>query len=214
VLELYREGLDAFRRGDQNASRACNEQALALAVELGDPAGRALALVGLSRVALREGEYDRVRDLARDARELAQATGDRSTEVAPLHLQAAGTRLAGEYDVARDLYLESLELNRELRDERMVTVELHNLAHVELHRDDVAAAERLFAERLESRDPSDPYDRAMDALDDAALSVARGEGKEVEELLHEAEAILDAEGIVLDPDDRFELEWTRGRARA
>jgi len=211
VRELYREGVEAFRRGEQARSRALNEEALELARAEGDGAGEALALVGLSRVAFREGDNTRVKELALTARELARATGDRSNEVSPLHMLAAGTRLSGDYDEARSLYVESLELNRSLGDTRRVGVELHNLGHVELHRGDVPAAERLFAERRELRDATDPYERAMDALNEAALAFAHGDPVAAEAPLRVAEETLAAAGIVLDPDDRFELEWLRDR---
>lgn len=211
VRELYRQGLDAFRRGDQAGSRALNEEALELARADGDRGGEALALVGLSRVAFRDGDNGRVKDLALAARELARETGDRSAEAAPLHMLAAGTRLTGEYDEARALYLESLELNRSLDNTRMVAIELHNLGHVELHRGDVASAERLFKERQALRDADDPYEHAMDAFNDAALAVAHGDPSRAEKSLRDSEETLAAAGVVLDPDDRFELDWLRDR---
>ena len=214
VRELYREGVAAFRKGDQERSRALNEEALGLARSEGDRAGEALALVGLSRVAFREGDNARVKELALAARELARETGDRSTDVAPLHMLAAGTRLSGDYDEARRLYVESIDLNRSLDDTRMVAVELHNLGHVELHRGDVAAAERLFAERLELRNAEDAYERAMDALNDAALAVAHGRSSDAESSLRVSEETLAEAGIVLDPDDRFELDRLRDRLSA
>ena len=64
---LYAAGLLAFRAGEQEESRTRNEQALALARELGDPEAEALALVGLSRVASREGDFVRVREFAAQA---------------------------------------------------------------------------------------------------------------------------------------------------
>jgi tetratricopeptide (TPR) repeat protein len=211
VRELYRQRLDAFRRGDQAGSCALNEEALELACVEGDRAGEALALVGLSRVAFREGDNERVKELALVARDLARKTGDRSAEAAPLHMVAAGTRLTGEYDEARALYLESLELNRSLDNTRLVAVELHNLGHVELHRGDVASAERLFADRRELRNADDPYERAMDALNDAALAAAHGDSSRAEKSLRLSEETLAAAGIVLDPDDRFELDGLRDR---
>jgi hypothetical protein len=133
--------------------------------------------------------------------------GDDDTSVAPLHMLAAGTRLAGGHDAARDLYLESLELNRRRGDSRMVAVELHNLGHVERHLGDLEAAARRFAECSELRQgSSDPYDAAMELLNSAALG-----GGDARELLGRAEALLAEAGIVLDPDDRFELDELGGR---
>lgn len=211
-LALYADGLLAFRAGAQNESRARNEQALETARAVGDPETEALALVGLSRVALRDGDYAGVRNLARQARDLVRDL-DTTADVAPLHLQAAGTRLAGELDEAVRLYVESLELNRRLGDTRMIAVELHNIGHVELHRGNEDAAERCFAECATLRNPGDPYDAAMTRLNRAALSFARGDHAGARELLRDVEARLAAAGIVLDPDDAYEVEWLRSRVR-
>jgi hypothetical protein len=208
ALALYGDGVLAFRQGAQAESQARNQQALAVARAVGDR--EALALVGLSRVALRDGDYPRVRRLAAQARGCTVGL-DAAAAVAPLHLLAAGTRLAGDLDEAAELYAESLELNRRLGDQRMVGVELHNLGHLELHRGNLAVAERWFAEAAGLRDPADPYDAAMGELNQAALAVVRGNRQRAAGLLGRAQAMLDSAGIVLDPDDAFEVGWLRDR---
>ena len=109
------------------------------------------------------------------------------------------------------MYAESLELNRRLGDRRMVGMELHNLGHLELHRGNLEAAERLFAEVAELRDQQDPYEAAMGQLNQAALAVARGDHQRAAGLLGRTQAILEGAGIVLDPDDAFEVDWLRGQ---
>ena len=112
---------------------------------------------------------------------------------------------------AIELYNESLDLNRRLGDPRMVGVELHNIGHVELHRGNVEAAERSFAECAELRDRDDPYDTAMTHLNHAALAFQRGEQERAKDELDLTERTLSNAGIVLDPDDAFEVEWLRER---
>ena len=209
ALALYADGALAFRAGDRAASRARNDEALAAARVVGDREAEALALVGLSRVALRDGDYDAVCSLATSARELVQDL-EPSADVAPLHLLAAGTRLAGRLDDAAALYDESLELNRRLDDSYMVAVEHHNLGHVELHRGNVEIAERHFAYARAAR-TDNPYDNAMTHLNQASLAHAAGRRDEAVELLARAESTLDAAGIALDPDDRYEVDWLRER---
>jgi len=207
ALVLYADGLLAFRQGDMVDSQARNEEALTMARGLGDAEAESYALVGLSRVALRAGDYPEVVRLAQQARSLVD---DPVASAPPLHLQAAGTRLLGDYDGAKALYEESLELARANRNEGVETMELHNLGHVELHRGDLAAAERLFVEwrgRVEASE--DPYDLAMRSLNDAALVAAHGEHERAVALLDDAEARLAEAGIVLDPDDASELEHLR-----
>src|SRR5205807_4782081 len=138
----------------------------AAARAVGDLEAESLALVGLSRVAFRNGDYARVRTLALEARRLVHDL-EPTARVAPLHLLAAGTRLAGELDQAVALYTESLELNRGLADDYMVAVEHHNLGHVELHRGNVDDAEHHFQEHRRAVSDSSPYDVAMSDLNQA-----------------------------------------------
>ena len=210
AVALYGDGSLAFRQGAQAESRARNEAALETARAAGDQEAEALALVGLSRVAFRDGDYDRVCSLALEARELTRDL-DPDADVAPLHMLAAGTRLAGDHDGAVALYRESLELNRRLGDSRMVGMELHNLGHVELHRGNVEAAERRFAERAAVSNQDDPYEQAMTHLNQAGLAFARGDRDLAADLLGRTQATLEASGIVLDPDDAFEVDWLHVR---
>ena len=209
ALALYADGSLAFRAGAMADSQARNEAALETARAIGDREAEALALVGLSRVAFRAGDYDRVCSLAAEARELTRDL-DPAAGAPPLHLLAAGTRLAGDYDKAIDLYTESLELNRRLGRERWVGMELHNLGHVELHRGNVAMAKRRFAERALLPD-NDPMDAAMTDLNNAALAFAHSERERTAELLARMSSRLDEAGIVLDPDDAFEVGWLQER---
>jgi tetratricopeptide (TPR) repeat protein len=208
AMALYAAGVLAFRAGDQAESKALNEQGLAAARGAGDREAEALALVGLSRVALRDGDYQQVRSFSTRARQVVVGL-EPSTDAAPLHLLAAGTRLAGDYGAAADLYAESLRLNRDLGDDWMVGMELLNLGHVELHRGNLAQAERCFAESASMRGGNDPYQSAMTFLSDAALAVARGQRQGAAELLDRTQSTLEEAGIVLDPDDAFEVRWLR-----
>jgi tetratricopeptide (TPR) repeat protein len=210
ALALYADGLLAFRAGAQAESRQRNEDALEVARAIGDHEAEALALVGLSRVDLREGDYAAVRSRAAEALEIARVLGD-DARAMPLHLLAAGTRLAGDLDRAIELYTESLELNQGLDDLRMVGAELHNIGHVELHRGNLQAAERAFAECAELRSADNPYDSAMTHLNEAALAFRHGDRKRAQDQLELARSTLAEAGIVLDPDDAFEVDWLQDR---
>ena len=212
ALALYGDGVLAFRAGAQTESRDRNDAALEVARAVGDKEAEALALVGLSRVAFRDGDYARVRSVAAAARELTREL-DPPARAAPLHMLAAGTRLAGDYDEAIRLYAESLELSRSLGDGRGVGMELHNMGHVELHRGNVDEAERCFAECAGVRNGADPYEAAMTHLNQAALAFARGDRERAAELLRQTRSTLENAGIVLDPDDAFEVNWLQGLLR-
>jgi len=186
------------------------QPALDAAQAVGDREAEALALVGLSRVAFRNGDYPLVRSLASRARELMRDF-DAASGLAPLHMLAAGTRLDGDYDEASELYTESLNVSRLLGDQRGVAMELHNIGHVELHRGNVDRAKQCFAECAAIRNRDDPYEAAMTQLNDAALALARGEAQHATELLRRMQAELDRAEIVLDPDDAFEVLWLQDR---
>ena len=209
ALASYADGLLAFRQGRQEESKTRNEAALAAASSVGDAPAEALALVGLSRVALRAGEYEKVCSVAERARALVARAPENERSM-PLHMHAAGTRLLGDYDRARTLYLENLDLSRRLNDTFMVAVELHNLGHVEIHRGEIEAARTYFRDCSALRKGSDaPYDLAMEHLNRAALACCEGNTKAASTELEEAERTLREAGIVLDPDDRFEVDWLR-----
>src|SRR5207244_4051411 len=156
--------------------------------------------------------YARVQSLAAAARELTREL-DPAAGAAPLHLLAAGTRLAGDYDEAVRLYAESLELSRRLGDSRGVGMELHNIGHVELHRGNIDEADHCFAECAKVRNQEDPYEAAMTHLNQAALAFARGDRDRAAGLLQQTRLTLDEAGIVLDPDDAFEVNWLEVQLR-
>lgn len=210
ALALYGDGLFAFWQGAQEDSRARNEAALDAARAAGDPEALALAHLGLSRVAVNDHDYERGRGLAVRARELAGEL-EAAMGQAPLHLHAQATRLAGEYDEAAALFAESLALNRRMGDQGMVEVELHNLGHVEIHRGNVDAAERYFAECAELGADDDPYGEALGLANEAAVAFARGDREGAAERLDRARSLLDENSIELAADDRFEVDWLRER---
>ena len=203
---LYADGVIAFRAGDESRSRARNEELLAVARAAADARGECDGLTGLARLALRAGEYREVVRLARDARALAAKAGDVSAAAAPLHLEAAGVRLQQRYDEARDLYLQSLELNTRLGNVAVVAMEDHNLGWVELHRDDLAAAEDWFGKR-DAASAADPYGDAWSDLNWAAVAAVRHDWDEARRLFDKGVRALDGLGVKLDPDDAFERAW-------
>jgi len=210
---LYADGIFAFRAGDQPRSRAANESALRIAQVTSDVRGECDALTGLARVALRDGKYDEVVALAKQARERAAVAGDREAGAPPLHLHAAGTRLLRDYRTARELYLESLRLNTELGKPTSVSMELHNLGWVELHLGEVDAARARFHER-DAAMAADSYDDAWTELNWSAVAAAEGDVDEARRRFAIGTNALEGLGVTLDPDDLSELEWLKERVGA
>lgn len=203
---LHADGVFAFRSGDQARSRARNEEALRVARATDDARGECDALTGLARVALRDGRYDDVVALARQARERAGVVADPEAEASPLHLHAAGVRLQQDYAAARRLYLESLDLNASIGNATWVAMEQHNLGWVELHLGNVDEAEARFRE-CDARADDDAYGDAWRCLNWAAVAAVRGETAEAKRLFAAGKQALERLGVALDPDDRSELEW-------
>ena len=187
-LALYGAGLLALRDGDVAESRRLNEQALVLA---NNPQAEALAHLGLSRVALEEGNPEEALRRALEAREAAEPLDEELGRVT-FHLQAHSLRATGDLDRAAELFEESLALNRRVGDSGMVEVERYNLGFVNLRRGDTRAAERYLS------------DAADDPLAAAALAYVQGDRDRARALLDKVEGDLPVE-------DRAELEWLRSR---
>lgn len=210
MSELYEQALEAFRSGDNERARELSERL----ADRADSRERIDGLCMLARVALRDGDLDRVRALAGKAREEARALGDLDAERMPLHLQAAAARMAAETGEARRLYGESIELNRRLGKD-FVAGELHNLAYVELHDGNLDRAKELFRQSLGLA-----RDRGLQSLlpylviDSGVVAAEEGELERAARLLAASEAAFEASGTVLDPDDRVEFDRALEKARA
>lgn len=204
--DLYREGVEAFRRGDDERSRELNERSLSLARADGDSAATVKALVGLARLALRAGDLEQVHSLAAEAREVAP---DDVSRALPLHLDAEATRMGGDLVAARSLYVESIELNRRLGAVAMLEFEQANLAWVEINEGNLDRAAELIRGSLVGALGKSAYGRAFGAIALARCAAERGDRAQAEELLEEADRELASEGLVLDPADRPEYERTR-----
>lgn len=211
AAELYRQGVEALRHGEDERSRELNERSLALAREEGDAAAAVNALIGLARLALRDEDLERVHALVGKAREAAE---DERSLALPLHLDAEATRLGGDFAGARRLYEQSIELNRRLGDDYMVAAEESNLAWVEINEGNLDAAEELIRGSLAGALGESAYGRAFGAIALARCAAERGDGDRARELLAEANGELADAGLVLDPSDRPEYAKTVELAKA
>jgi tetratricopeptide (TPR) repeat protein len=202
----YGAGLAAFRQGDGEASRSWNEAALRVADECINPRGRALALVGLSRVSLREGDYVAGLRLAVEADREATAAGDEALRTTALHIRAELTRAQGAYADAVPLYEHLLEADERAGDPRSLAMEHYNLGSVRLQLGRLVDAERDLRAALElARDVAGdllPY--AL--LGMAGLAARCGDGITAGRLLGAVEAHFEGIGQVLDPAEQLELD--------
>jgi ATP/maltotriose-dependent transcriptional regulator MalT len=177
-----------------------------------DLSGEIDGLCMLARIALRQGDLQRVAMLAGEGRVLALRKKVPKRERMPLHLEAVAARMQGDFVTARQLYRESIDLNRQLGEERMVAAEHRNLAYVELHDGNAAEARELFSAsaslaRACGYDALEPYL----LLDSAVVAFEKGDAARAGELLEESKAGFAAAGQIPDPDDAAEAQWLRKR---
>jgi len=228
---LHGAGTLAFQQGDQEAARANFEQSLSISRRLNDAQGIIRALTGLARVALRKGDYPAVRSQAEEALATARKLSDRNALIGPVHLLAAVTRMEKDYPGARALYQESIALRRPLGDERGVAMEVINLGSVEFLAENFDEAARYYVEGLKKvHTLGNTYLLPVPLIGLGAITAARGEGARAATLLAAGEALVEATGGVLDPDDQplfdegvtmaraatdektFTVAWAEGRA--
>jgi tetratricopeptide (TPR) repeat protein len=209
-LALYGDALLAFRQGKIEESRQRSKAALDAALAANDPEALTFSYLALSRIAFEDGDYAQSLALAVKAREFARKL-DPAMGQAPLFLHAQATRMTGNYDKAAVLFEQSLDLNRRINDQGMVMAELQNLGFVEIHRGNIGAVERCFAESERLGSTNDPYGIAMMCLYRSVIEVVRGNTNKSRTLLQQAQSTLKEAGIEAAPDDQFEIDWLRGK---
>ncbi len=203
---LYGAGLVAFRHGDGATSRSLNEAALRAAEACASARGRALAYVGMSRVAFRDGDYPAGLSFAAAADRDGAAAGEETLRNLALHMRAELTRAQGAYADALPLYQRLLEADEREGDARSQAMEHCNLGSVLLQLGQLDDAERHLDSALDlaHRDATDQLPYAL--LGAAGLAARRGDGVTAGRLLGAVEAHFQASGVVLDPAEQLELD--------
>jgi tetratricopeptide (TPR) repeat protein len=217
----YEDSLTAFRSGDTDLAELLALQLLGDSRDDDADGGRpgsVDALCMLARVALRRGEFYKVRTLADEAWGVSLGAVERREEMMlkrmPIHMMAVAARMLGEFAEARLLYLESIDLNRELGEDRMFAAEHRNLAYVELHDGRADRARELFASTVDLVRAGDHSSLEPYLLQDAAvLAFEDGDRDRAVELVAATHAAFAAAGQIPDPDDAAELEALQSRLR-
>jgi len=212
---LYGAGTLAFQQRDQQDARVNFEQSLSISRRLKDGQGIVRALTGLARVALRQGDYPSVRRRAEEALATASSTGNRRDLAGPVHLLAAVSRMEKDYPRAREFYQESAELGRSLGDERLVAMEIINLGSVEFLAENFDEAAGYYLDGLKKAHAlRNTYLLSPSLIGLGAISAVRGKGGRAATLLAAGQALVEATGGVLDPDDQPLFDQGVSRARA
>jgi hypothetical protein len=212
---LYDAGLLAFRQNDEVDSFARNEQSLAIGRQLGDKTIIARALIGLSRVALRQHEYELVRRDANEALHLAGQLNDRDRELSAVHMLAAAARMGDENSNAAKYYKLTLGAYGEEGDRAGVAGELMNLGFVHLHLHDSDWALRLFKESIAIyRSLQFEQGLGWNIGGLTAVAVEQHNGPRAARLYGALDTALKQFAIVLDPDDQLDCDRYVAMARA
>jgi hypothetical protein len=211
---LYDAGVVAFRQGDEAASRALNQESLAIGRRLNDNATIASALIGLSRLALRHHDYASVRRDAGEALRLRNQVADRSGELSAVHMLAAAARMQGDSISASKFYELTLGVSGENGDKSGVAGELMNLGYVNLHQHDADWAFRLFNESVSIyRELQSQEGLAWNIGGFAAVAAERRDGARAARLYGALDSAMMKLGMILDPDDQLDLDTYSKMAR-
>jgi len=207
-------GTVAFRQGDLEAANQAFQQRLELITAGGDRRALADAFADLARVALRRGDFDRVREYAERGYAAAEGLEPQAVR-APLHMQAAAARMQGRLSEARALYLRSREINAELGNHLSVAAEDHNLFYVALHSGDREEAERRFHAASAWIFANDnAYLKPYTLLDAGVLALHDGDRERACRLIAAANRIFEDTESIPDPDDRVELDTAVDRLKS
>jgi tetratricopeptide (TPR) repeat protein len=204
---------------------------LALGRELGDSYSIALSLNSLGVAASRQGDPVQARALLEEALALYRGLGDKQGIADTLQDMGEAASQQGDDARAAALLEESLALYRELGDRRGIAASINNLGNVLYQQGAHGRARALFEEGLLlSRDigAQDLGENALEAL--TRVAGAQGQARQAALLGGAAEALREALGTPLPPDERaghasavqvartalgeerFAAAWAEGRA--
>ena len=206
-------GTISFRQGDLDAAERAFAERFELLAGTDQLRDLADASADMARVALRRGDFAKVRSYAEKGYSAARDLGPEAI-LMPLHMRAAAARMEGRYEEARELYLESRDLNERFGKGSNVAGEDHNLMYVALHSGDRVEAEKRFRASSEwIFTHEDAYLRPYAFLDAGVLAIHDGDFERGARLVACADRIFQESGSVPDPDDRVELDDSVTRLR-
>ncbi len=205
--DLYKQGLLAFRAGDNQRCISLTSKSLEIGYLLADQVIIGQALMGLCRASLRDNDEDLLERLNRKLVVLAEESGDDWWLVVVAHMNAEMARINEDYERANRLYDESMEMSQILGYEGMVATERFNKSLVALACGDLDQALLLLQKHFQIRDKLDEGDLDPYGLI-AVVSylVARSDIENAAETAFVCRRLLGAENIVPDPADEAPLK--------
>jgi predicted ATPase/transcriptional regulator with XRE-family HTH domain len=206
---------DAVARNDPEAARTHYEESLARFRGLGDPWGIAWPLTGLGGIALQRGEYATARTLFAEGLELRRGLRDRWGMAISLTSLGEAARHEGDVAGAATLLADGLALFREVGDQERVAWALHALGRVAEAQGNPTAATAAFAESLALRRSQAHRPGVAASLAGLArVAATAGAPERAARLLAAAEAVREAGGVTVAPDERLADERLVATVRA
>jgi tetratricopeptide (TPR) repeat protein len=207
---LFGLGMLAFWQGDDAATRAAHEEAVALARRTGDANLEALALTGLARLSLRGGDIEEARALCLQAMDVAVGASDTRGRSSAVHVLSVAAQMNGELEEARDLMRQRLQLEREAGSLRLVAAEYSNLSSVERQLGNIAAARDLALQALDiETQQQDIWSMPYTFNQLAAIDAQAGAASRAATLLAAAERMIEEQRAEWPPDEAPVFEQTR-----
>jgi serine/threonine-protein kinase PknK len=211
---LYEGAMLAFWQGDRTAM-SLFERSLELATRLHDPTGEAVAICGMARVALGEGDLDRARRQCREALDRVRGTDDTLGRSNALHLLGVTAQMRGDFIEAQGFMNERPQLARQLGHFSSIAAEASNLSVVERQLGNLERAAELAMEALQlSVRRGDEWSIPFDLNSFAAIAAANRDFKRAAKLLGAAAALMDRMATAWPPDEKPHFDRTRSSAEA
>jgi tetratricopeptide (TPR) repeat protein len=212
---LHTVGMLEFWQGDDAASRLSHGQSRGIAKRIGEASMEALALAGLARLALRDGQLDEARSLCKGALRLTDESTYSRARSSALHVLSVAAQMRGDLEDAREKMTQRMELERSVGSLRLVAAECSNLSGVERQLGNLATARELALHALKIWMQQEdlwaiPYGlNQLAALAIESVQMVRGAI-----LLAAAARMVDEQGAGWPPDEApvFEASTTAARA--
>lgn len=194
-------GVLVLEIGELTQAVALQQESLALARELGDRLGMAMALGDLGAAISVSGDLERAESLMAEALVLAQELGEEREISIILNNLGYSALLRGDFEGARQLVEESLTIGRARGDAILACVALVNLGRIALAQGAQAEAARLLRDSLHhARATALLHPAVPEAIAWLALvASARGQLERAARLMGAADALLTHLSAVREP---------------
>ena len=194
---------DAVASQDLEGAHSLYQDSLARFRRLGDPWGIAWPLTGLGGIAMHRGEYAKARALFEEGLALRRQLRDRWGVAISLTSLGEAARSDGDIVGAATFLEDGLALFREVGDQERVAWALHALGCVAEVLGSTADAGACFSESLSLRQEQEHRQGMASSLAGLArIAVRIGATERAVRFLAAADALHDAAGISVAPDER------------